>query len=187
MTSCRCSPAPGSRRDCSGRFLLTRAARRPFSALAAACSACRWTTVSNGPRLMRPISCSRAASWQLAETSRALTMTCGESSKFSLVSLRSPSPALTWPEEAARGHAPPPGHGKALRPRSGSRSRRQRKHRARSSSPRNHDDNSHRGTCVTTQVEYSQANGRSRRRTRKRPHASLPPSPMGAGALLPSH
>jgi hypothetical protein len=32
--------------------------------------------------------------WRLAETSRALTMTCGEFSRFSLVSLRRPNAAL---------------------------------------------------------------------------------------------
>lgn len=64
--------------------------RAPLQLSAAARAACQCTAVTNGSRLIRPMICSRAPSLRSAETSRALTVTCGESSRFSLVSRRKP-------------------------------------------------------------------------------------------------
>jgi hypothetical protein len=69
---------------------------------AAACSTCQCTAVTNGLRLIRPIICSKDASWRLAGTSNALTVICEESSRCSLVSLRRPNPRSKRPEETVR-------------------------------------------------------------------------------------
>ena len=94
MTSCRCSPAPGSRRDCSGRFLLTRAARRPFSALGG--GLLRLPVDDRVKRLKAHAADNLLESGVVAagRDKQGLTLTCGESSKFSLVSLRRPNAAL---------------------------------------------------------------------------------------------
>jgi hypothetical protein len=48
---------------------------------------------------MHPMICWRTASLRFADTSSALTVTCGQSSRFSLVSRRKPNPALPPPEQ----------------------------------------------------------------------------------------